>query len=293
MGLGILLLALAGLTWGIQAFADSARPVNVLIMGVDKDRTRTDVVVVARWHPQDKVLSVISLPRDLKVDIPCPAAAKSCKSPDKLAHAHAYGTVKGGPGGPELARRTVEQFLGIQIQHYVRLDFDGFKAVVDALGGVTIDVERNMDYEDPYQNLRIHLKKGEQTLNGEKALQYVRFRGDRQGDIGRIDRTQKFLVALLQSARANGSLSRLPALVQALLPAVDTNLDAGAAIALARAAQQITPEAVETATIPGKARWDNGAWFWVADAEGTRELVDTMLKDPQTAALLWRQVASR
>lgn len=279
---GLLLLAAAVGLWGYQAIADAGRPVNVLLLGVDQDQSRTDVVILAHWEPRHQVLSLISLPRDLQVEIPCPPGLEGCRSPDKLAHAHAYG--EAADQGPELARATVAGFLGVPVDHYVRVDFAGFARIVDALGGVTIDVEKPLDYDDPYQNLHIHLQPGVQKLDGEKALQYVRFRNDGQGDIGRIGRTQKFFFALLQSLRAEGRLSNLPQLAAELLPYVKTDLDTGTAVSLARAAANLNVGSLRVYSIPGEAKWVDGLWFWVGDPEKTRAIVKEAILEVAPAA---------
>lgn len=269
--MGILLLIAAVGLKVYQVHAATLRPLNVLLIGVDRGGARSDVVVLAHWEPQYRVLSLISLPRDLRVEIPCPPDIKGCRSPDKLAHVHAYGEVRGQ--GPELLTRTVSQYLGVPVRYYVEVDFEGFARIVDALGGVTIDVEKPMVYVDPYQNLRIHLQPGRQRLDGEKALQYVRYRSDGLGDIGRIARTQKFFYAVLESLQENGGMRRLPRLAVELYPYVRTNLDLGTLVALAQAAQDLDRESLRVYTIPGRSRTIDGLSYWIGDPDGTRQVV--------------------
>lgn len=271
-----LLLVAAGL-WTYQFVAGMARPVNILVMGTDRDGTRTDVVMLVRWVPDTAAVRVLSLPRDLWVPVPCPPAVGDCQSPDKLAHVHAYGELPGGPGGPQLLARTVSAFLAVPVDHWVRVDFRAFARAVDALGGVRIDVEQRMYYEDPYQDLRIDLQPGEQVLDGEQALHYVRFRHDELGDIGRVRRTQRFLHALLATAREQGLLARAPALVAAVLPDVETDLDLATAASLARAARHLDPDALASATVPGSPAEVAGLWVWQPDIEATRRLVQEHL----------------
>lgn len=282
--LGMILIVAALILKAYQAFAGPGQPLNILLMGVDEHATRTDVVVVAHWEPRYGQLSLVSLPRDTRVDIPCPKGVTDCLSPDKLAHAHHYGVLAGQ--GPAVAVRTVEKFLGIKIDHYVVADFAGFEKAVDALGGVVINVEKNLDYEDPYATppLRIHLRAGTQKLNGQQALQYVRFRNDELGDIGRIQRTQKFFFALLNTAREQGMLRKLPTLATSLLPYVKTNLDAGAAVSLARAGQNLRPESLRTISLTGEPKWENNLWFWVADEARKKETVRDYITDVKPPA---------
>ncbi|MFQ5811385.1 MAG: LCP family protein, partial [Armatimonadota bacterium] len=136
--------------------------VRMLILGVDKrkdDAGRSDTLMLATLNPTTKQGVVLSFPRDMWVQIPGHGHDKIC---------HAYNR-----GGVELSRDTLEQLLGVQIDHYARLDFAGFKDIVDRLGGVDIDVEKRMHYEDRRGNLYIHLDPGLQHLNGERAMGYV------------------------------------------------------------------------------------------------------------------------
>ncbi|MDB4896628.1 MAG: putative transcriptional regulator, partial [Firmicutes bacterium] len=117
--IAVLVLVLGGIA--VNAFQGGAGPKNILLMGVDEDKTRTDVMVLAHIDPAQGLVSLISLPRDTLVDIPC-AGLQYCVSPDKLAHAHAYGGAK----GPEVAVQTMEKLLGISVDGYVRIDYNGF-----------------------------------------------------------------------------------------------------------------------------------------------------------------------
>jgi polyisoprenyl-teichoic acid--peptidoglycan teichoic acid transferase len=280
----VAVLAVVG-AWAARTWLESSRPVNLLIMGIDDDRTRTDVVVLAHFDPRRQALSLVSLHRDLLVEIPCP---NKCLSPDKLAHAHAYGELKDGPGGPQLAIKTVEKLLGIRIDGYVRFDYEGFNKVVDALGGVEIVIDRDMYYEDPYARpplkIQFTASPAPQRLNGEKALDYVRFREDGRGDVGRIERTQRFFYALYDTARREGSLARVPDLVRAVYPHVKTDISLAMALSLAKAAASVERESIRTATVPGApVILKDGRWVWAADAAKLQELVDSLLVSPVQA----------
>ena len=116
-----------------------------------------------------------------------------------MNHAYAY-------GGVELTKQTLEYNFGIDCEYYMDVDFQGFIDIIDALGGVTVDVPYDMYYIEE----GIDLKAGVQTLDGNKALQFCRFRGDARGDLGRIDRQQAFLVALKESLFSAGTLFKIP-----------------------------------------------------------------------------------
>ena len=159
---------------------------NIVVMGVDErdeDAGRSDTLFVVMLDPKSNNISLLSIPRDTMVRIPE-------RGWDKANHAFAF-------GGHKLTQQTVEEFLGIQINNYVVVDFKGFKGLVDAIGGIDINVEKDMYYEDPYDNLVIDLQRGRQHLDGAKAIQYVRYR-DEEGDIGRIKRQQHFMAAIYE-----------------------------------------------------------------------------------------------
>ncbi|MEG1346199.1 MAG: LCP family protein, partial [Acidaminococcaceae bacterium] len=166
------------------------RRINVLILGIDDGDSedfegpkRTDAMLVASFDPDHNEVALVSIPRDTRVQIPGRVGL------DKINHAHAY-------GGVLLAKQTVANLLKIPIHYYVLLNWQGFIDVINIIGGVDMYVEDNMNYEDPYADLKIHITKGYQHLDGKLAGEYVRFRSDELGDIGRVQRQQRFLKAL-------------------------------------------------------------------------------------------------
>lgn len=195
--------------------------VNILVLGVDggvngqlkrtsSGTARSDVMILVSIDVKSGEVGVLSIPRDTRVYIPTQGTY------EKIAHAHAY-------GGPELSKKTVEEFLNVPVHHWVRVDFEAFKKAVDTLGGVEVDVPRDMDYEDPYQNLFIHIKKGPQTLDGDTALEFVRYRGYFNGDIGRIGAQELFLKALINKAARLSTVLKIPELVKELTPYLKTD----------------------------------------------------------------------
>jgi LCP family protein required for cell wall assembly len=164
---------------------------SVLIIGTDEhleyDRGRSDTIIWAFLDFRRETADVLSIPRDLIVWLP----KKRNPHFDKICHAYSY-------GGSGMVEATVERFLGVDIDQVVKVDYGGFIRIIDTLGGVEIDVEQDMDYDDRRGDLHIHIKKGRQTLDGRKSLDYVRFRHDKHGDLGRIERQHEFLAALKQ-----------------------------------------------------------------------------------------------
>ena len=138
---------------------------NIIVLGVDEraeehDVGRSDTLFVVMFDTNKKAASLLSVPRDTRVRI-------KGHGWDKINHAYAY-------GGRELTQKTTEELLGIKINNYVMVDFKGFVGLVDAIGGVDINVEKNMYYYDEWDGFKIDLKKGMQHMDGKTAIQYVR-----------------------------------------------------------------------------------------------------------------------
>lgn len=248
---------------------------NVVILGADEkpdDPGRTDTIMIASWDMSSQKLSVVSIPRDTMVRIPGRTGYY------RINAAHAF-------GGPKLTVQTLSEFLGIPLQYYVKINFEGFKQIVDTLGGVTINVEKPMNYDDYAQDLHIHLEPGVQRLNGEQALGYVRFRDDGLGDValvdenrpiydGRIERQQKFVRALVKEVMQPKTLTKVPALVRDLFDTVDTNIPYTMIPELAMRAMNFENVTVETAVLPGRGQIVNGVAYWVADEYQRQLLID-------------------
>ncbi len=257
--------------------------INILIMGIDTGvngklknpqaditGTRSDVMILASFDPETKDVSLLSIPRDTRVYIP-----DVVFDYEKIAHAHAY-------GGPELAVKTVEGFLDVPVHYYVRVDFEAFKKAVDSLGGIDIDVPQDMKYSDPYQNLYIDLRKGPQHLNGDQALEMVRFRKYDNGDIGRIGVQELFLKALVKKAASLSGVLKIPELVRTLSPYIKTDLSTQDILNLANMALGVKPENVKMAMVPGTDKMiDDGQGelsYWLADHDATVRLVNEMVR---------------
>ena len=254
---------------------DGRRTVRILMLGEDNTglaedrRGLSDTIILTSVDLDNKHVAAISIPRDTRVDL---GEYGTCKI--NAAHVH---------GGPMLTAQVVGELTGVQPDYYVKTNIEGFKELVDILGGVQIYVEKNMNYDDNWGKLHIHLKKGMQRLDGEKAMQYVRFRHDTFGDITRIQRQQKFLKALAEKALAPENLPKLPRTIRAVLRNVDTNLGPRDAISLARFFSKLDMERVKTETIPGVPETIGGASYWIADPVATAEIVKQLFFPPMPA----------
>jgi len=253
-----------------ETAGDPGRPgrqwVSVLVMGTDiseVDQGRTDTMMVFSFKPGTGDLGVLSIPRDTRVRIPGQAGW------NKINAAHVF-------GGPELAMEVVESLLGIDIDYYVKLDFPCFERIIDTLGGVKIDVEKRMRYDDYSQGLHIDLEPGVQVLNGKKALEYVRFRSDGLGDIslvdaekqiydGRVARQKKFVRAVVDQVLKPSILPKVPSLASQLWAAVDTNVPVFLMLRMAMSAGKIDFDRVKTEMVPGHAEMIDGVSYWIPD----------------------------
>jgi len=240
---------------------DGKRVVRILVLGEDNTGLRndqkrglSDTIILASVDLDAGTVSAISIPRDTLVDLNGYGGTR------KINAAHVL-------GGPSLTKLAVYGLTGLQADYYIKTDVEGFKKCVDILGGVEIDVEKNMHYIDRRGGLYINLKKGLQLLDGEKAMEYVRFRHDTLGDISRIQRQQKFLQALAKKALSPVNLPKLPALISAMHKYTVTDMTTKDLLALAHFLKDRTPEQVKMATLPGSPKTIHGVSYWIPDQE--------------------------
>ncbi len=249
---------------------DWSKKINILLIGIDQryedEMSRSDTNLLLSIDPVNKKLVLISLPRDSLVTLP------GYEGDEKLAHAHSY-------GGIPLLIKTVESILNIEIPYYVEVNFDGFKNMIDLIGGITIDVEKDMDYESYLGDVKIHLKKGLQHLNGEKALEYVRFRMDETGDIGRMERQQKFIKAVIKQVFEISNTLRLQKALLELKNWVKTNLEPTQIIKLGLIIKNIQDEDMISMTLPGTLGWKNHLSYYILDYGKIQNIIDEYLKD--------------
>ncbi len=251
--------------------------VNILVLGLDGGvngkltlgAQRTDTMMLVSLDTELNEIGVLSIPRDTRVEIP------GRPTYEKVNHAHAY-------GGAQLAVDTVASFLEVPIHFFVRVDFQGFIKMVDTVGGVEMYIPRDMVYSDPEQNLYINIKAGDQVLNGAKALEFVRYRQYTDADIGRVKAQQQFLDALLGKFFQTRNMLKISSLASDLAKCVDTNLQPGDILSLARFAAQMEPDGLKMGMIPGRDAilTDGGLSlsYWVADQSEMAKVVDEVVK---------------
>lgn len=218
--------------------------VNILLLGGDSrgmgknEIPRSDSLMIASLDPVTKKSYLFSILRDTYVDIPGEGS-------DRINTAISR-------GGPELAMKTVSNLMGIPIQYFVYTDFKGFIALVDALGGIDLDVEKDMYYTDSADDNQydINLKKGYQHLDGNTALQYVRFRHDASSDFSRTERQRKFMQALAEKLQSTTSILKLPSILNSIDPYIETNLNVNQMIKLASLGFEVKTDGMVSQQIP-------------------------------------------
>lgn len=245
-----------------------SRPVNVLVLGVDGNpnqssasenifKGRSDTVLLVRFEPKDKSVSLLSVPRDTQVDIPNYGVGK-------ISEVNYWGDAK-------LATQVVKNTLNqVEIPRYVRVSSGAFRELVNLLGGVEVYIPQPMSYQDNAQQLKIDLSPGWQTINGEQADQFVRFRGDGYGDIGRIQRQQALIEAILTRIKEPTVLPRVPAMIRIMQKYIDTNLSFEEILTLVNFGLKVDEQKFKMVMLPGRSSGEEevNSSYWLVDERG-------------------------
>jgi len=241
---------------------------TVMIMGVDEradDVGRSDTLMIATLDPDKNQAALLSVPRDTCVKI-------KGHGFDKINAAYAY-------GGRKLTQETIESLLNTHIDHYIKINVHGFTKIIDALGGIDIDVEKRMYYEDPWDDdggLYIDLQPGMQHMDGKTAITYVRYR-DEEGDIGRIKRQQNFMKAVMDKLVSPTIIPKLPAIVSAVSDSVETDMSVSEILSFLGTLQDAKDNGLKSEMLPGKPVYIEGISYWVPDISKTRQILANTL----------------
>lgn len=251
------------------------RPVNILVMGIDRVEDappdslqafvgRSDTMLLLRFDPTDNTLKLLSIPRDTRVDIP---RFGYTKINDANVH-----------GGPALAANVVSNTLNnVPIDRYVRVTTNAFRELVDLVGGIEVFVPRPMVYKDVTQKLDINLAEGLQVLNGDQAEQFARFRKDANGDIGRVQRQEILLTSLQKRLNNPTIIPRIPQAINILQKSVDTNLTMEEILALANFGRQLDKAQIHMVMLPGRFSQPDefdGRSYWILSNSGRDRVMD-------------------
>jgi LCP family protein required for cell wall assembly len=245
-----------------QGLVPIAKRENVLLMGTDfsydngqkvaQGPVRSDTMMVASVDPSTRKLTIVSIPRDTKVLIR--------GHYEKINAAYAI-------GGPKLAQEVVSNLLGVPIQHWAQVNTTGLEKLVDVIGGVKVYVDKDMYYVDETAHLGINIHKGWHLMNGKQAHQYVRFRHDELGDIGRVQRQQQFLRAAAETMLTPASLLKIPQLMATVRQNISTDLQAPAIMQLGAWAARLSRQDVKMVMLPGEFSQNPNASYWLVDPQ--------------------------
>jgi len=267
----IAFVAVAGWYLGTQRHIGKAlargERTNILLLGLDnvEGSSRSDTMMVVSVA-SGKDVTLLSVPRDLRV---------------KLSDGHFHKlNAAYGMGGVRYTAEAVSNLLGVSIPYHIALDYEGFKKLIDQIGGVVVTVEQRMVYDDNRATppLHISIQPGQQVMDGKTALDYIRFRDDITGDIGRIGRQQKLISALLQKGLQDKSLGAIRALVDSVRSYLKTNLSAVDFYELAKLTQGITAGQLRMATVPGTPVTIDNVSYLEPQAVAMEQLVSRLLK---------------
>lgn len=259
------------------------QPVTTLVMGVDKgsvpgeEESRTDIMMLVSVNPANNKAAVISIPRDTRVEIPGRSGY------NKINAAHAF-------GGPKLAIQTVKDFTGLDINHYVVMDFEGFKHIVNAIGGVKMHVD--VAIHDKYAG---DVPPGDVVLTGDQALALVRARHDVRsvpaGDLDRIKNQRKFLQAMLSTASHTRNPFRIIKLIDVASENIKTDLSFTEMLSLGRRLQGAGGELTMT-TAPGRTKVIGGAWYYIVDTAQFESMLRTFKTSQEVDTSVEEQTSS-
>ena len=174
-------------------------------------------------------------------------------------------------------KKKLEEFLDIEIPFYFQVDYNRFRSVIDVLGGIEMDIESKMDYDDNWGNLHIHFKPGRQVLNGQKALEYIRFRDRALGDTGRILRQHRFLKALAGKLKNPFVLFRMGRLYRAVAENVHTNIRIWDILVFAVDVRNMGPKDLRIQNLPGTDENIAGKDYWIVDNPSKEEIIQVIL----------------
>lgn len=218
---------------------EAGRYYTVLVVGEDQIQSNTDTIMVARYDTQQHTANIVSIPRDTLVNIPA--------SVKKINNIYCS-----KDGGIDALMKEVKNICGFTPDSYVVINTDEFEKIIDTLGGVYFDVPVNMDYEDPTQNLSIHIKKGYQWLNGENALKVFRFRHTyATGDIGRLDVQHDLIKACASQMLKLGNITKLYEAAKIISDSTLTNLSYGNMQWYASEFMKMNMDNINIMTMPG------------------------------------------
>ncbi len=251
-----------------SSFIPIKEPFNILLLGGDKVNNNSDTMMLANFDPDTCKVNIMSIPRDTRVSIE--------NKTRKINYAYPH-------GGVDLTAQVVSELLDVNIKYYAFVDTSAFRDIIDLLGGVDYYVPVDLNYDDPTQNLHIHLKQGQQVLNGTQAEHYIRFRKPNRwtselkkyydgSDIMRTGVQQEFLKELMRQKLTLQYLPKLNSIISVVFQDFDTNMSLNEVIKMTGYISKFKVDNVNFMPMPGKP-YDSTPWYYICDIESARQVV--------------------
>lgn len=252
---------------------------NVLLLGVDKEGLRTDAMMLVSYDLKNPGAKLMSIPRDTQIKV------QDRKVTRKINEVHAMHDNDGKLIGPMGSIRAVESLTGVPIHYYLEMNFDAIDELANLVGPIEFDVPdiegkgRGMNYDDPAQDLHIHLKPGLQKLSGNQVQQFLRYRKSNNGtadgsDISRVERQQEFLKAAVEQKVNIGLITKVPSIYSKLKKNMKTNFSVGDAVKYSKYLKDLKSENIHSFSLPGESK-KMKAWYFICDLGATKTLIET------------------
>ena len=255
--------------------------IYVLVMGISEDLNSklTDTIILCAYNPKQQTASMLSIPRDTFVG----KSKTNAKGSDKINSLYSI--------NPEKTLEAISEITGIDVKYYAVVNTEALVKIVDIIGGVDFEVPINMNYDDSTQNLHIHLKKGMQKIDGEKAEQLLRFRHsnpDKNGnmttypseygsdDYGRMKTQRAFIIETVKQTLQIKNITKIKELINTVFDNVDTNLKIDTVLSYVPYAVGFDTNNIESLQLPGLSDKYNNIWFFIHDDEKTKTLIEEM-----------------
>lgn len=289
----------------LDELSEDVGMVNILLIGVDEGGVRSDTIILASIDGYSDRVSLLSVPRDTRIEVNgsvqkinavmAIAEANSTPSPSPIAEENSEpaqepddeattpSTLSTTSGYEEVLIEEIKQITGLPIHYFITVDFDGFIDLVDALDGIDFNVPYDMDYDDPAQNLSIHLTAGQQHLDGKHAHDFVRFRHNNDGsapgeyvmgDEGRMYWQQEFIKELMRQKLNPTYLSRIDDVYEVFQNNVRTNLTFTELVRNLNAIMKINIDDITAYQLPGESQYISPLWYYIYDPAETEKMIE-------------------
>ena len=251
---------------------------NVLVLGVDKDGLRTDAMMLVSYDMNKPGAKLISIPRDTQIKVKDRGVTR------KINEIHAMHDKENNMLGPLGSVKAVTALTSIPIHYYIEFSFDAIDEITDVLGPIEFDVPdvegngKGMNYDDPAQDLHIHLKPGLQKLKGNQVQQFLRYRKSNSGkgdgsDTSRVERQKEFIKAMVDQKVNLSLVAKLPSIYSKMKKNIKTNFSVGDVLKYAKYLNGLTSENIETYNLPGESKRTSSGWYYVCDLDETSDLI--------------------